>query len=118
MAFQLSYLNVGSGSTPPTQAQAANVNSVKVAVFPASSADTQLNLTHNLQISSADLADGYPNVGFEALDSTFAASGWFQVQGAQNPNYSVLQRGTATTAGVDTTNQCYVNIQRPHSLVR
>jgi hypothetical protein len=116
--FQLTYLNVGSGSTPPTQAQAANVNSVKVAVYPASSADTQLNLTHNLQMSSADLADGWPNIGFEPLDALAAASGWFQVQGAQNPNYSVVQRGTATTAGVDTTNQLYINIQRPHTIVR
>jgi len=119
MAFQLTYLNVGSGSTPPTQAQAANVNTVKVAVYPANSADTQLNLTHNLQISSSDLALGtWPNITFEPLDNLFYSSNWFIVQGSQNPNYCVLQRGTATTAGVDTTNQLNVRIERPHTIVR
>ena len=117
--FQLTYLNVGSGSTPPTQAQAANVNSVNVAVYPASSADTQLNLTHNLQISSADLAAGWPDIGFEFQDNTGRLSNWFIVQGAQNPNYAVLQCGTvANTAGLDTTNQVVIKVRRPHTIVR
>lgn len=113
--FGVTYLNVGSGSTPPTQAQAANVNSVKVQIVNASTGTGALAVTHNLALPASDISSGWPNVALEPLDNLFYSSNWY-IQ-SLDPNYVGLGLGNSSS-GYDTSPQLRLNVMRPNTLVR
>lgn len=110
------YLNINQGtSTPPTQAQAAFVNSVIAVVAPINTNNPQTVITHNMQFPAADISSGYPQVGIEALDALAGTSGWYRQ--SLDPNYVGLAQGNAS-GGYDASNQILVRIQRPNTVVR
>jgi hypothetical protein len=118
MAITLNYLNVGSGSTPPTAAQAYAVNSINVTLSPANSADISQAITHNFGLATADISAGWPAYELNPLDTLAIASGWYFQ--SQNPNFMVMGR-YATTAGLETVAgnpQVLLTIQRPNTLIR
>jgi hypothetical protein len=114
---QPTYLNFGTPgtTTPPTQAQAAFVNSVIAVIAPINTNNPQTIITHNMQFPAADISSGYPGVGIEPLDALASTSGWYRQ--SLDPNYVGLIQVNAS-GGYDTSNQILVRIQRPNTLVR
>jgi hypothetical protein len=58
-----------TGTTGPTAAQVGNQDSVKATVT-TDGAATTFTLTHNLNISAADIANGFPDIGIEPYGAT------------------------------------------------
>lgn len=117
MAGVVTYLNINGGTptTPPTQAQAAFVNSVIATIAPNTNTPANTVVTHNMQLPAADITAGYPSVGIEALDTLAGTSGWYLQ--SLDPNFVGLAQ-VNTSQGVDTAAQIKVRIQRPNTLVR
>lgn len=110
------YLNFGPGTTtPPTQAQAALVNSVIAVVAPINTNNPQTIITHNLQFPAADISSGFPTVGIEALDALASTSGWYRQ--SLDPNYVGLAQ-VNSSGGYDVSNQILVRITRPNTFIR
>jgi hypothetical protein len=74
-------------------------------------ADVQAIVTHDFQLSAAEITLNYPVVVLTPLDGNAITSPWFEV--SQNPNYTVLGKGT-TAAGSLTK----VSIFRPATQIR
>jgi hypothetical protein len=104
----VTYLTPGSGTTAPTAAQAANVQSEAVTVNFAD-ADTTATITHYFQASTYALALLRPWVQFYAVSAgtAYPALSW-----ALNANTLVITKGNTTTGSGGTYN---VIIQRPWS---
>jgi hypothetical protein len=102
----ITYLGPGSGTTQPTTAQAANVQSLAVTVN-FSDADTTATITHNFQASAAALLALRPWVQFYASNAgtAYPALSW-----ALGTNTLVITKGNTTTGSGGTYN---VIIQRP-----
>lgn len=116
MAVTINYLNVGSGSTPPTAAQAYGVNTLNVTLSPSASTDVSQTITHNFNLPASDISAGWPEVTINGLDTLAGASAWYVV--TQNPNFTAMGR-LGTTAGVDAgAAQILVSISKPNTLVR
>lgn len=122
MAYTINYLwpNPATGplgSTPPTAQQAAQVNSITATIYPSSSADGQLAITHNFGaaglLSNADISNGFPDVGLSAIDQSGTTDGFWLA--SQNINYAVVNR---TGTGFDTAPRTKVRISLPNTLVR
>lgn len=113
MAYTINYLRPVFGTTAPTAAQAANVNTVVASIFPNNSADGQIAITHNMNIPAGDLSQGFPEVTFRTIDNLGGGSGFYLA--SQNANYTVANR-VGTTAGVDSQPQVQVYISRPHTI--
>lgn len=98
-----------AGATAPTLAQSSRVNAVS-AVITGDGAGTTFTVTHNLNISTADLAKGFPYVDTEVLlaaGNTAAA-----IVTTKTANTVVFTCTAFTGAGLR------VRVQRPNSLVR
>ena len=83
---------------PPatTLAQYNTYNSVVGTVVAGLAADTQQIITHNLNLPAADISSGFPVVTLTPTTDPFGSSaGWFVA--SQNPNYTVVQKGTLGT---------------------
>jgi hypothetical protein len=111
MAGVVTYLNINGGTptTPPTQAQAALINSVIATVAPNTNTPANTAVTHNLNFPAADISAGYPSVGIEALDNLAGTSGWFLQ--SLDPNFVGLAQ-VNTSGGVDTNAQIKVRMDR------
>jgi hypothetical protein len=115
MANTINYLSPVVGATPPTQAQAAVVNTVIATIAPGQTNAPTQALTHNLQIPAADISSGWPNVGVEPLDNLAGTSAWF-IQSI-DPNYVGLAQANSS-GGFDTSAQIKVKMSRPNTLIR
>ena len=122
MAWNINYLwpspaSGPLGSTPPTAQQAAQVNSVTATIYPSSSADGQLAITHNFgnagTLTNTDISNGWPDIGFTAIDESGTTDGFWLA--SQNVNYAVINR---TGTGFDTGPRTRVRIALPNTLVR
>ena len=104
----ITYLGPGSGTTAPTTAQAANVQSLAVTVNFGDS-DTTATITHNFQSSAAALLSLRPWVQMYAAvgGTAYPALSW-----ALAANTLVITKGNTTTGSGGTYN---VIIQRPFS---
>jgi hypothetical protein len=102
----ITYLGPGTGTTPPTTAQAANVQSLAVTVN-FGDADTTATVTHNFQSSAAALLALRPwvNIYAAAGGTAYPALSW-----ALGANAVVITKGNATSGSGGTYN---VIIQRP-----
>jgi len=114
-AVTVTYRNVGSGTTPPTAIAARRVNSVVATIAASADADAAAIVTHNMNLSAADLAAGWPTVLFEPLSTQFQTSRWFAV--SHDPNYVGLVKGNAAGGGA-AGEQLKVTVARPHTIVR
>lgn len=109
-AVGLNWLWPATGATGPTAAQVANQDSAVVDVT-TDGAATTTTLTHNLNISAADLANGRPNVSIIANGASGIPATLLIVQSTTTANAVVL-----TFAAVVGTFR--VRIERPHSIGR
>lgn len=73
MALTVTYTYGGSGTVPPTIAQALNINMV-VATVEGADADTATLVTHNFQVTAAQLANLFPLVTIRQSAAGTAAS--------------------------------------------
>jgi hypothetical protein len=104
------YLTPVSGAVPPTPAQGAPVNEV-YAELTGDGAATSLLFVHNLGVSAADLAAGYPEVFLEPLLAAFYTEHpVVTLKTANNVTITVL--GTAATQFVG------VRVKRPNTITR
>lgn len=114
-AVTVTYKNVGSGTTPPTAIQATRVNSVVATIAASADADAAAVITHNLNLSAADIAAGWPTVLFEPLSVQFQTSNWSVA--SHDPNYLGLVKNNAAGGGAAAA-QLKVTVARPHTIVR
>lgn len=115
MAVTITYKNIGSGSTPPTQIEAQHVNSVVATITATADADAAAVITHDLNLSAADIASGWPSVLFEKISAMAQTSDWFIA--SYDPNYIGLVKRNAAGGG-NANPQLKVTISRPHTIVR
>lgn len=94
VASTVNYLrpSTAAANTPPTQTKVARQCTVIVGVSAVAAADTQLFITHNLNISAADISQGFPQCTFEPTDTSFYVAQWYEI--TQNPNFVGIQKGT------------------------
>lgn len=103
MSVTISYLyptNLGplaGGNVAPTQLQmgsaisGAKFNTVVATVVATAAADTSAVITHNFQLTNAEISQGWPRVILVSQgDETTAA--WYEA--SENPNYTVLVKNT------------------------
>lgn len=97
-------------TTAPTAAQQAAVpHSTVVATIQASAAaDTSAVVTHNFNLSNAEITQGFPVPILTPQDSNEITSPWFEA--SENPNYSVFQKNTTAAGGL-----MKVTLLRPHT---
>jgi hypothetical protein len=103
------------GTTPPTAAQAAKINTLVATISPSSTADASATITHLLGMSNADITQGYPFTYITPLNNLASVSNWSLT--SQNPNWTVFTKNN-TSQGADTVPQVAVTIARPNTLVR
>lgn len=115
MAVTVTYLNVGSGTTPPTVGAAMHVNSVVATIIATADGDVAAVITHNLQLSAADIAAGWPTVLFEKMSSFAQTSDWYIA--SLDPNWVGLAKHNAAGGG-NAAVQLRVVVARPHTIVR
>jgi hypothetical protein len=111
MANTINFLNPATGAVTPTAAQVANQDSVIVDITTDGVTVTQ-TITHNLNISAADIALGYPDITIEPNSPTgIPATLLILITRAVTANAVVL-----TFAAVAATFR--LKIKRPHSIGR
>jgi hypothetical protein len=112
-AFTISYLKPNTGFTAPTAAQVSvsTLNTV-VAQVAFADADTTGTITHNLGVSLADLALGFPR-----LTTYLTSGGTFPVTLAYAQTVNTITITKPSTA-VGSAGTWVVIIDRPHSFVR
>lgn len=113
MANTLVFLNPATGAVPPTAAQVAAQSEVVCTLTTDGTLTTQ-TITHNMNISAADLALGYPHVLIEPGNA--ASFGTFlpvinNTGTGKTANTVVLTN--AAVVGIVT-----ITISRPHTLIR
>lgn len=90
--------------------QAASFNLVVATVIAAAAADTSAVITHNFQLTAAEITQGFPRLTFvPQVDDT--TSPWFEA--SENPNYTVLQKNTLGTGPLTK-----VFVDRVHKIIR
>jgi hypothetical protein len=109
------YLYPVAGTTPPTSVQSAAVNMINAAVNFAD-ADTTFTITHNLGMSTADIASGFPLIVLDQLTgaaSTTTGPAVYTV--TSTPNTTTINKSTAATLSGGTV---LAAVARPHSIFR
>lgn len=100
-------------TTAPTAAQQAAVphSTVVATVSASAAADTSAVITHNFNLSAAEITQGFPTVILAPQDGNEITSAWFEL--SENPNYTVLGKGTVAAGGTQK-----VTIMRPATNIR
>jgi len=114
MAVTVTYEHPVAGLVPPTAVEAKGI--VNATIIKGADADIAATVTHNMGISAADLAAGFPKVTITPIEQVTAAIADWTVA-ALGANDITL----AATAGVGSGSanpQVRVIIERPHSIVR
>lgn len=113
MANTINFLNPATGAVSPTAAQVAAQNEVIVDVTTDGVTVTQ-TITHNLGISAADLALGYPHVLYEP-ESLHAFD---TLQLFMNPATPAKTANTVILTFSAVAARFLLTISRPHTLIR
>lgn len=111
MVATILYKNPATGTVEPTVIQALSYNTL-VAEVVLADADTTAVITHNWQMSSADLALYFPTVSMYANGQGTAAG--TVIATLTNSVAVTLTKSTAAGSAVT----LVVILQRPHSIVR
>lgn len=106
MAVTITYLYPQTSA--PTLAQALAANMVVATVAASAAADTSAVITHNFNLSDAQISQGFPRTVIVPQASE-QSSNWFEA--SQNPNFTVLQKPTDAAGPT-----VKVFIDRPHSI--
>ena len=120
MAVSTTYLtaNGGTPTTPPTAAQAANINSQAFSVIASADGDTDVVITHNWGLTAAQIAllQPWPRLfGLQGAAASFALSNWTVKAWAANT--ITLTKTTAGGSG-NAAAQLGGVLERPHSIVQ
>lgn len=112
MAVVVTYLTPVAGITAPTTAQASQADTVVADIVASADADVTATVTHNMQISAADLAAGFPLVSIiPTLSQALAAlSSWSVTTIATN---TVVLTKLATAGSGNAAAQLRVTVLRP-----
>jgi hypothetical protein len=107
VAYQAPYT-----TAPTTLQQYTSPRSLVIAtVLAGLAADVQAIITHDFNLSAAEITLNYPVVVLTPLDGNAITSPWFEA--SQNPNYTVLGKGTTAVGSLTK-----VSIMRPATQVR
>jgi hypothetical protein len=107
MAVTITYL-YPSTSVPATYTPG---NMVVATVVATAALDTSAVITHQFNLSAADISSGFPMVVLTPQDGNEITSAWYEA--SENPNYTILQKNTTAIGGTEK-----VNISRPNTLTR
>lgn len=113
-AVTVTYQYPVAGAVAPTQAQIANLSAVSATVTATADADTTATITHNFQLSAAQLANGQPIVVLAGLLAAAQISLW--VVTSITANTIVLTKATTATSG-NAAPQLQVWVLRPNTLM-
>jgi hypothetical protein len=115
MAVTVTYIRpFGQGTTPPTVQKVQRQCTVIAILSGVLLTDTQVFISHNLNLPASDISQGFPNVFFEPLDPSFYAADWIEV--SQNPLFTML--GKTVSVGNVTGNQLKVTIDKRNTIAR
>lgn len=116
MAVTVTYEHPVAGAVAPTAAQAAAVSMVSANVIATADADTTAVITHNMALTAAELAAGFPLVTIlPLLQAVGALSEWAMT--AKDANTCTFTKGTGAGSG-NAGAQLRVVVQRPHTIIR
>lgn len=113
MAYVVTFLYPIAGLTAPTATQSYGHNQVSADINKGASGDTDVTITHNMNISVADLAAGFPEVVLEPTLASFYTALYFVA--SRTTNTVVL---TGATGGGTTGANVRVRIRRPNSITK
>jgi hypothetical protein len=99
-------------TTAPTIGQLTNTpyRTVIATVQASLAADTSAVITHDFNMTAADITQGFPKVDL-VYQGDETTSPWYEA--SENPNYTVLQKNTLGAGALTK-----VIINRPHSIER
>jgi len=115
MAVTTTYLWPVAGLTAPTAIQAFGHNQVSADIAKSADGDATVTITHNMNISVADLASGFPEVSLEPTLAKYYTTAPFVA--SRTTNAVVITLGTGGGSG-DAAVQIRARIRRPMSLAK
>ena len=116
MGVTVTYADPVTGVTPPTAAVMQNHNSVTATVIATLDGDTDAVITHNMNLSTPELAELRPWIILVPLSGPARLSLWVLDLVASDDNTITLHKATTGGSG-DAAEQLLVTIQRPHSMI-
>lgn len=114
MAVTVTYLRPAGTSAPTQKAVSRQCTVIALLSFTAAT-DTQVFVTHNLNISAADISQGFPNLFYQPLDPSFYTAQWYQL--SQNPNYVMLGK-TISVGALASAAQFELTIDKRNTIAR
>lgn len=108
------YLDGANSTTPPLKSVMRKHSMLVATIIAALDADASAVITHNMQLSAADIASGYPNVLFTPISSFAQTSVWY-VQSI-DPNWIGLAKHNVAGGG-DAAAQLKVSVLRPNTII-
>jgi hypothetical protein len=118
MAVTVTYQYPVAGVTAPTAVQMGSsaaplLSKVRATVISTVDGDTTATITHNMGLSTADLAAGRPEVKLTGISAFAAVAGWFVSSFTTN---TVVLTKTTTTGSGNAAAQLEVVVERPNSV--
>lgn len=105
----LNYTYPVTGATAPTAAEMAGKSAVNVEIT-TDLYDESIDISHNMGLSAAQLAEGWPDVAFEFTNAAAASS---------HPRVTAATANAITVAGLSpAAGTVIAKIKRPTSLVK
>jgi fructose-1,6-bisphosphatase/inositol monophosphatase family enzyme len=117
MSVTVTYTWPVSGITAPTLAQMQNFNAVVAEIAATADGDTTAVVTHNFNLSAADLAALFPFVKMVQAGATAILSGWYLNLAAATADSLTFTKATTGGSGAAGT-QLVVQLTRPHTIER
>lgn len=114
MAVTVTYEHPVAGLVAPTAFQAKGI--VNATIIKGANADIAATITHNMGLSAAELAAGFPKVTITPIEQVTAVLADWTVA-ARGAN-DITLAATAAVGSGSANPQVRVIIERPHSIVR
>lgn len=115
MAITIGYEHPVIGAVAPTAAQVAT--QVTATVIASADGDTNADITHNMALTAAELAAGFPIIVLEPISANAQLSLWFVPTANKTANAVRVTKSIAGGSG-NAAAQLRVHILRPHTLGR
>lgn len=115
MAITVTYEHPVAGLVAPTAVQVAT--QVTATVIASADGDTNADITHNMALSVAELAAGFPIVILEPLTAPAQLSLWYVPAANKTTNAVRVTKSVAGGSG-NAAAQLRVHILRPHTIGR
>lgn len=86
-----------TSATPTAALRPLKQQSVCVTVSASAASDTSASVTHQFNLTNAQITQGWPHMTILPQDGNEITSPWFEA--SQAPNFSVLGKGTVAAGG-------------------